>query len=92
MCGFELEKRPCKGRIPNFHGHNRAANRLSKCKEYIEARTVKINSSRAQEKVRYLSLWDRKVLHVPCPSIQVKNQPNLVGFLRLILGWFYVGN
>jgi len=62
--------RPCKGRIPNFHGHSRAANRLSKCKEYIDARTVKINSSRAQEKVRYLSLWDRKVLHVPCPALQ----------------------
>merc|ERR1712242_336637 len=45
--------RPCKGRIPNFHGHNRAANRLSKTKEYVEARTVKVNSSLAQEKVRY---------------------------------------
>lgn len=57
--------RPCKGRIPNFHGHSRAANRLSKCKEYLEARTIKVNSSLAQEKVRYLSLWDRKVLLVP---------------------------
>lgn len=63
--------RPCKGRIPNFHGHNRAANRLSKTKEYVEARTVKVNSSLAQEKVRYLSLWDRKMLYVPCPTTQV---------------------
>jgi 5-formyltetrahydrofolate cyclo-ligase len=57
--------RPCKGCIPNFQGHSRAANRLSKCKEYLEARTVKVNGSLAQEKVRYLSLWDRKVLLVP---------------------------
>merc|ERR1711892_100459 len=65
--------RPCKGRIPNFHGHNRAANRLSKTKEYVEARTVKVNSSLAQEKVRYLSLWDRKMLHVPCPTTQLQD-------------------
>ncbi|CAG5105045.1 Oidioi.mRNA.OKI2018_I69.chr1.g1785.t1.cds [Oikopleura dioica] len=57
--------RPCHGRIPNFQGHQRAANRLSKCKEYLEARTITVNENDAQEKVRYLSLWDRKVLLVP---------------------------
>ena len=72
----EIKKkfRPCKGRIPNFHGHSRAANRLSKCKEYLEARTIKVNSSLAQEKVRYLSLWDRKVLLVPAGlQVSLKN-------------------
>ena len=40
----------------------------------MEARTITVNENDAQEKVRYLSLWDRKVLLVPA-SLEVNAMP-----------------
>lgn len=67
---------PIEGRIPNFRGAERAAERLRQLPLYREARTLKVNPDATQLPVRKMALEDGKTLYMPSPRLRG-------GFLRI---------
>lgn len=60
---------PCKNRIPNFVGAGEAANKLATLDTFKNAVSVKVNPDKPQERVRYLTLQNKKNLYVPIPRL-----------------------
>lgn len=72
---------PCLGRIPNFEGSEKAAERLAETQEWKEARVIVANPDYAQKRVRELALRDGKILIVASPRLKqgyIKINPNKV--------------
>lgn len=61
---------PCYGRIPNFAGSEKAAEKVKLLKEWKEARVVFANPDHAQQKVREFALLDGKVLVMASPKLK----------------------
>lgn len=61
---------PCYGRIPNFVGSDKAAEKVRLLKEWKEARIVFVNPDYAQQKVREYALLDGKVLVMASPKLK----------------------
>ncbi|XP_066925915.1 methenyltetrahydrofolate synthase domain-containing protein-like [Clytia hemisphaerica] len=59
----------CFNKIPNFKGSGKAAEKLSKLREFQSARIIKINPSLAQMHLRFLTLRNGKTLFVPSPAL-----------------------
>jgi 5-formyltetrahydrofolate cyclo-ligase len=57
------------GRIPNFTGAERAAERLSELPEWTKARVVKVNPDSPQRQVRRLALEQGKLLLMAVPRL-----------------------
>lgn len=68
------------GRIPNFKGRDKAADRLVEHRKYCEADTIKINPDSPQKPVRKRALLDGKTLFMAVPKLKKKKC-----FLRLNL-------
>ena len=89
---------PCYGRIPNFVGSEKAAEKVRLLKEWKEAGIVFVNPDYAQQKVREYALLDRKVLVMASPKLRhgyvVVNSKNVKGtesFASSIRGAFKYG-
>jgi len=67
--GIARFPKPVRGRIPNFAGAEKAAERLRTLKPYREAQTVKVNPDSPQRNVRLNVLRDGKLLVFPTPRI-----------------------
>jgi 5-formyltetrahydrofolate cyclo-ligase len=61
--------KPVYGRIPNFVGAERAAERILELEEYLDARVVKVSPDSPQKHVRYRCLLDGKILVMPTPRL-----------------------
>lgn len=61
---------PCYGRIPNFEGSEKAAEKLLKLDEWKEARVVFVNPDSPQRKVRELALKEGKVVIMASPRLR----------------------
>jgi len=61
--------KPVYGRIPNFVGAERAAERILELEEYRDARVVKVSPDSPQKHVRYRCLLDGKILVMPTPRL-----------------------
>jgi 5-formyltetrahydrofolate cyclo-ligase len=61
---------PCYGRIPNFEGSDKAAERVKQLDEWKNAKTVMANPDFAQQKVREFALKDRKTLIMASPRLK----------------------
>jgi len=57
------------GRIPDFVGSDRAADRLTTLTEWQQANTVKANPDRAQQPVRAHALRDHKLVFMAVPKL-----------------------
>jgi len=68
--GISRFPRPVFGRIPNFVGSERAAERLVRQPEFRDAETVKVNPDSPQAMVRRLALLNGKTLVVPAPRLK----------------------
>ncbi len=62
--------RPIYGRIPNFVGAERAAERILKLEEYRSAKVVKVSPDSPQKFIRYRCLLDGKILIMPTPRLR----------------------
>lgn len=62
--------RPVYGRIPNFKGAQKAAEKLTETKEFKEAKLVKVNPDSPQRPVREMVLKAGKILLVPTPRLR----------------------
>jgi 5-formyltetrahydrofolate cyclo-ligase len=62
---------PCWGRIPNFIGSERAAEKLRTTKEWKNARVIFANPDAAQRKVRENALKDGKRLIMASPKLKM---------------------
>ncbi len=62
--------RPVYGRIPNFKGAERAAERLFSTREWREARIVKVNPDAPQRPVRLRALMEGKILVMATPRMR----------------------
>jgi len=89
---------PCFGRIPNFAGSEKAANRVRLLPEWSNARVVFASPDYAQQKVRENALLDDKVLVMASPRLEqgyVVVSPNSVkgfeSFSSTIRGAFKYG-
>ncbi len=89
---------PCHGRIPNFEGSEKAAEKLRELKEWKEARVIVANPDYAQKKVRELALKDGKILIMASPRLKhgyIKINPDRVRgkeeFASTIKGAFRYG-
>lgn len=61
---------PCYGRIPNFAGSEKAAQRLRLLEEWKEAKVVFVNPDFAQDQVRKWVLLDNKTLVMATPRLK----------------------
>ncbi|MEM2419444.1 MAG: 5-formyltetrahydrofolate cyclo-ligase [Candidatus Bathyarchaeia archaeon] len=61
---------PCWGRIPNFVGAERAAEKLRQLEEWKKAKVVFVSPDSPQRKVRENALKDGKVLIMASPRLQ----------------------
>lgn len=61
---------PCRGRIPNFVGAEKAAEKLRTTKEWKETRVIFANPDAAQRKVRENALKDGKTLIMASPRLK----------------------
>jgi 5-formyltetrahydrofolate cyclo-ligase len=68
--GVSRFPRPVVGRIPNFEGAERAAERLTSIPEFQRARVVKVNPDSPQKAVRRAVLSKGKVLVMPSPRLK----------------------
>lgn len=59
-----------QGRIPNFVGASKAAQRLRTTSEYNQAQVIIVNPDSPQRPVRLTTLQDRKILVMPTPRIR----------------------
>lgn len=62
--------KPIYGRIPNFVGAERAAERILMLEEYRSARVVKVSPDSPQRFIRYRCLLDGKILIMPTPRLR----------------------
>ena len=62
--------KPVYGRIPNFVGAERAAERILRLREYKSATVVKVSPDSPQRHVRYRCLLDGKILVMPTPRLR----------------------
>ena len=62
--------RPIYGRIPNFIGAEKAAERISEQKEFKSARVIKVNPDSPQMPIRRLILESSKTLIMPTPKLR----------------------
>ena len=67
--GIARFPKPVYGRIPNFVGAERAAERILELEEYRDARVVKVSPDSPQKHVRYRCLLDGKILVMPTPRL-----------------------
>ena len=89
---------PCFGRIPNFAGSEKAADKVRLLKEWKDAKVVFANPDYAQQKVREYALLDRKVLVMASPRLRhgyvvvdSKNVKGAESFASMIRGAFKYG-
>ena len=68
--GIARFPRPVYGRIPNFEGAARAAERLKELPAWKEARVVKANPDSPQRPVRRLALEQGKVVYMAVPRLR----------------------
>jgi 5-formyltetrahydrofolate cyclo-ligase len=68
--GIAVFPLPCWGRIPNFVGSERAAEKLRTTNEWKKARVIFANPDAAQRKVRENALKDRKILIMASPRLK----------------------
>jgi 5-formyltetrahydrofolate cyclo-ligase len=61
---------PCYGRIPNFVGSEKTADKIRSLREWNEAKVVFVNPDYAQQKVREYVLLDGKVLVMASPRLK----------------------
>lgn len=59
----------CVGKIPNFKGNQYAAERVTKLREFRNAKVIKINPSLAQMTLRQHVMNASKILIVPTPAL-----------------------
>lgn len=64
---------PVHGKIPNFHGADQAARRLSQHPGWITARVVKANPDKAQAEVRRSAVEAGKLLYMAVPKIATED-------------------
>ena len=62
--------KPLKGRIPNFVGAEKVAEKLQELKAFRQASVVKINPDAPQRSVRFLSLMMGKTVIMPTPRLR----------------------
>jgi len=67
---------PIKGRIPNFVGAEKAAEKLNKVPAFRKAERIKVNPDSPQNAVRAKVIKEGKVLFMPTPRLRK-------GFLRI---------
>jgi len=65
----------CAGKIPNFKKSNAAAFKVTKLREFRQARVVKVNPSLAQMNLRKRTIEAGKTLIVPAPAMS-PDHPN----------------
>lgn len=89
---------PCYGRIPNFAGSEKAADRVRLLDEWKNAKVVFANPDYAQQKVREYALLDGKILVMASPGLRQgciivnpKNFKSSEGFASTIKGAFKYG-
>jgi len=89
---------PCYGRIPNFAGSDKAAEKVRFLREWKEALVVFVNPDYAQQKVREYALLDGKVLVMASPKLKrgyivvnPKDVKELEKFASTIRGAFKYG-
>jgi 5-formyltetrahydrofolate cyclo-ligase len=68
--GVSRFPRPVVGRIPNFEGAERAAERLADLPEFQRVSVVKVNPDSPQKTVRKIVLSEGKVLIMPSPRLK----------------------
>lgn len=73
-----------RGRIPNFVGAERCADRLDPLKAWTEARVIKINPDSPQRAIRYKALREGKRLYMAVPRLRrlecfIELDPNKIG-------------
>ncbi|MHA1723026.1 MAG: 5-formyltetrahydrofolate cyclo-ligase [Candidatus Baldrarchaeia archaeon] len=61
---------PCKGRIPNFIGAEKAAGKLRQLPEYKNAKIIFCNPDSPQRPVREMILRDNKILVMATPRLK----------------------
>jgi len=61
---------PCRGRIPNFEGSDKAAELLRTLPEWKKAKIIVANPDFAQQKVRELALKEGKILIMATPKLK----------------------
>lgn len=61
--------RPVHGRIPNFEGAERAAEKLTATDEWRDAKVIKSNPDSAQQPIRERALSGAKMLHMAVPRL-----------------------
>ena len=61
---------PIRGRIPNFVGADRAAEKLMELEGFVDASVLKVNPDSPQRPVRYLALRMGKKVVMPTPRIK----------------------
>ena len=61
---------PIRGRIPNFVGSEKAAEKVRELKEWKNAGIIVANPDFAQQKVREFALLDKKVLIMASPRLR----------------------
>jgi 5-formyltetrahydrofolate cyclo-ligase len=90
---------PCYGRIPNFVGSEKAAEKIRSLREWNEAKVVFVNPDYAQQKVREYVLLDGKVLVMASPRLKhgcivvdPKEVKGIENFASTIRGAFKYGN
>jgi 5-formyltetrahydrofolate cyclo-ligase len=96
--GFAKFPLPCFGRIPNFAGSEKAADKVRLLKKWKEAKVVFANPDYAQQKVREYALLDGKVLVMASPRLRhgyvvvySKNVKGAESFASTIRGAFKYG-
>lgn len=97
--GVAMFPLPCYGRIPNFVGSEKAADKVRFLKEWKEeARVVFANPDYAQQKVREFALLDGKLLVMASPKLKhgyvvvnPKDVKGLENFTSTIRGAFKYG-
>ncbi|MEM5853530.1 MAG: 5-formyltetrahydrofolate cyclo-ligase [Candidatus Aenigmatarchaeota archaeon] len=62
---------PLKGRIPNFVGSEKAAEKIRELEEWKRAKVIFANPDFAQQKVRELALLDGKILIMASPRLKL---------------------
>ncbi|WP_435110268.1 5-formyltetrahydrofolate cyclo-ligase [Nocardiopsis synnemataformans] len=60
---------PVRGKIPNFHGADRAAEHLAAHPRWQSAQVVKANPDKAQTEVRLAAVQDGKLVYMAVPKI-----------------------
>lgn len=68
--GVAKAPKPIYGRIPNFVGAERAAERIIGLEEYQGSRVIKVSPDSPQRHVRYRCLLDGKMLVMPTPRLR----------------------